>query len=224
MVTVNGMSGGSMLRVLGAARKRDVKATKNLSIIVLFFIVCWFPLYTINSVQAFCPECEVSEAVLNSCIILSHLNSAGNPLLYAYHLTDFRAALRALLLGQPSVSGRDNSAYIHDHPSERQKPASYRSRGLYSLPGPCPTLVQRKSPPESVPQDCGVRSPERLPPAALADASSRSSEDSNLDDPCRGSIYGLGLIREESSPSSFQSTEAIVDPLKFVNTILLEPT
>ncbi|XP_011340162.1 adenosine receptor A2b isoform X2 [Ooceraea biroi] len=85
---------GTMLRVLGAARKREVKATQNLSRIVLFFIVCWFPLYTINCVMAFCPKCEVNDFLLKFCIILSHINSVGNPLLYAYHLKDFRAALK----------------------------------------------------------------------------------------------------------------------------------
>lgn len=88
---------GTMLRLLGAAQKRDVKATQNLSRIVAFFIICWFPLYTINCVKAFCPDCEVNEVILNSCIILSHLNSVGNPLLYAYHLKDFRAALQSFI-------------------------------------------------------------------------------------------------------------------------------
>ncbi|XP_031849728.1 adenosine receptor A2b isoform X2 [Nomia melanderi] len=85
---------GPMLRLLGAARKREVKATQNLSRIVVFFIICWFPLYTINCVMAFCPGCKVNDILMNFCIILSHLNSAGNPLLYAYHLKDFRAALK----------------------------------------------------------------------------------------------------------------------------------
>ncbi|XP_020299399.1 adenosine receptor A2b isoform X2 [Pseudomyrmex gracilis] len=85
---------GTMLRVLGAARKREVKATQNLSRIVLFFIICWFPLYTINCVMAFCPNCEVNDFFMKFCIILSHINSVGNPLLYAYHLKDFRAALK----------------------------------------------------------------------------------------------------------------------------------
>ncbi|XP_043281783.1 adenosine receptor A2b-like [Venturia canescens] len=88
---------GTMLRLLGAAQKRDVKATQNLSRIVAFFIICWFPLYTINCVKAFCPDCEVNDVILNSCIILSHLNSVGNPLLYAYHLKDFRAALQSFI-------------------------------------------------------------------------------------------------------------------------------
>lgn len=88
---------GTMLRLLGAAQKREVKATQNLSRIVVFFIICWFPLYTINCVMAFCRECQVSDFLLNFCIILSHANSAGNPLLYAYHLKDFRAALKSFI-------------------------------------------------------------------------------------------------------------------------------
>lgn len=90
--------GGTMLRVLGAAQKREVKATQNLSIIVLFFIICWMPLYTINCIKAFCPDCYIHEKFTFFSIILSHLNSAVNPLLYAYHLRDFRAALKTFIL------------------------------------------------------------------------------------------------------------------------------
>ncbi|XP_030370968.1 uncharacterized protein LOC115621454 isoform X1 [Scaptodrosophila lebanonensis] len=97
-VTTTPGRGGTMLRVLGAARKRDVKATQNLSIIVLFFMICWIPLYTINCIKAFCPDCYVHPKLTLFCIILSHLNSAVNPVLYAYHLKDFRAALKNLLL------------------------------------------------------------------------------------------------------------------------------
>ncbi|KAG8222642.1 hypothetical protein J437_LFUL011918 [Ladona fulva] len=97
----NNSSGGSgtMLRMLGAAQRREVKATQNLAIIVLFFILCWIPLYTINCIKAFCPDCPVEGPLTYFCIILSHLNSAVNPFLYAYHLRDFRAALRAIFGG-----------------------------------------------------------------------------------------------------------------------------
>lgn len=102
-----------MLRVLGAARKREVKATQNLSIIVLFFMICWIPLYTINFYEAFFDR-KLPIGWTDTCIILSHLNSAGNPLLYAYHLRDFRAALRALLCGPDTDKqiGRENTGYI----------------------------------------------------------------------------------------------------------------
>lgn len=88
-----------MLRMLGPTQHREVKATQNLSIIVLFFMICWIPLYTINCVIAFCSQCEINETFMLMCIILSHANSAGNPLLYAYHLKDFREAMKNFLCG-----------------------------------------------------------------------------------------------------------------------------
>ncbi|XP_069365748.1 adenosine receptor A3 [Maniola hyperantus] len=98
VVTVEGSHGrGTMLRVLGAAQKREVKATQNLAIIVFFFIVCWIPLYTINAIKAFMPELDIPNPLTYFCIVFSHLNSAVNPLLYAYHLKDFRAALKGLI-------------------------------------------------------------------------------------------------------------------------------
>lgn len=105
-------NGGTMLRMLGAQQKREVKATQNLSIIVLFFMICWVPLYTINCVIAFCKDCQPNMLIMNSCIILSHLNSACNPILYAYHLKDFRAALKNFLFSifrtQQSVTANMN--------------------------------------------------------------------------------------------------------------------
>lgn len=111
-----------MLRMLGAAQKREVKATQNLAIIVLFFMICWIPLYTINCVLAFCNDCEVNGTFMNCCIILSHLNSAGNPLLYAYHLRDFRAALKNFfcsLFGDGHVPPAEITKYRSSLPCKR---------------------------------------------------------------------------------------------------------
>ncbi|KAK4321331.1 hypothetical protein Pmani_007851 [Petrolisthes manimaculis] len=80
------------------ASRREVKAAKSLSIIVLFFMISWFPLYTINCVQAFCKNCPVPESLMFFTIILTHLNSAINPFLYAYHMNDFRQALKRFLV------------------------------------------------------------------------------------------------------------------------------
>ncbi|XP_076039796.1 adenosine receptor isoform X2 [Oratosquilla oratoria] len=92
------------------ASRREVKAAKNLSIIVLFFMICWFPLYTINCINAFCERCAIPLHVTNFTIILSHANSAINPFLYAYHMKDFRYALKVLVLGKllgRKVVGKD---------------------------------------------------------------------------------------------------------------------
>ncbi|XP_070157254.1 LOW QUALITY PROTEIN: adenosine receptor A2b [Polyergus mexicanus] len=128
---------GTMLRVLGAARKREVKATQNLSRIVLFFIVCWFPLYTINCVKAFCPKCEVNDLLMNFCIILSHINSVGNPLLYAYHLKDFRIALKNFvwrLLSQHSDVKSSVISVINDRGSLVGSRRQHQAQRLSDFP------------------------------------------------------------------------------------------
>ncbi|XP_076266267.1 adenosine receptor isoform X2 [Rhynchophorus ferrugineus] len=93
------LSSGGMVRMLGVQQRNEVRATQNLAIIVLFFMVCWIPLYTINCIIAFYKDFKVNSSFMLACIILSHLNSAGNPLLYAYHLRDFRAALKNFFCG-----------------------------------------------------------------------------------------------------------------------------
>lgn len=62
-------------------------------------MICWLPLYTSNTIQAFCHQnCPTpSPAWLDFLIILSHINSAGSPFLYAFHMKDFRQALRRLI-------------------------------------------------------------------------------------------------------------------------------
>lgn len=100
-----------MLRMLGDAQKRDIKATKILSIIVIFFIICWIPLYTINCIQAFCTDCQINATLTSFCIILSHLNSAVNPFLYAYHLRDFRISLKSYLQDKLKINVQHTSLY-----------------------------------------------------------------------------------------------------------------
>ncbi|KAJ6216218.1 hypothetical protein RDWZM_007375 [Blomia tropicalis] len=87
-------SGGNKL----SYSRREVKKAQKLFVIVVFFMLCWLPLYTSNTVQAFCHQCPVPSATwLDFLIILSHINSAGSPFLYAFHMKDFRQALRRLV-------------------------------------------------------------------------------------------------------------------------------
>lgn len=79
-------------------RRREIRNVKSLVIIILFFAISWIPLYTINTIAYFCNYCVIPETLLNVCIVLSHVNSAVNPLLYAYGYSDFRKAFRSIIM------------------------------------------------------------------------------------------------------------------------------
>ncbi|XP_071790583.1 adenosine receptor A2a-like [Asterias amurensis] len=77
-----------------SAYKRDVKAVKSVGVIILVFAFCWLPLSIINTRTALCPDCTPPSAtVFNVIIVLSHVNSAVNPFIYAYG-KDFRVAYK----------------------------------------------------------------------------------------------------------------------------------
>jgi hypothetical protein len=40
-----------ILRIIVSEKRREAKAAHKLGIIVLFFMICWMPLYTINCIQ-----------------------------------------------------------------------------------------------------------------------------------------------------------------------------
>jgi len=79
------------------AGSSEVRAAKGIVVIVAVFVVSWLPLYTINTMLFFCPDCHVPCHVIDVCIVLSHFNSAWNPALYAWGVRDIRAALRQLV-------------------------------------------------------------------------------------------------------------------------------
>ncbi|EEC04495.1 serotonin receptor, putative [Ixodes scapularis] len=91
-------SNGDLLRNHASVQDSN-QSSENLRLkqVVIFFMICWFPLYTLNCVKAFCAHCDPPQWVFDSLIILSHLNSALNPFLYAYRMKDFREALQRLL-------------------------------------------------------------------------------------------------------------------------------
>lgn len=77
----------------------ESRAAKSLAAIVTLFVFCWTPLYTLNTIVYFCPGCteKIPSELWQCAIILTHLNSAFNPFLYAWGMKDFKGALYRLL-------------------------------------------------------------------------------------------------------------------------------
>lgn len=81
-----------------SAMRRDAKKATLIFLLIFFFVLCWMPIHIMNCLQQFCPHCTVPLPLILTAVILSHANSAINPLLYAYRMKSFRQAFKAIFL------------------------------------------------------------------------------------------------------------------------------
>lgn len=77
--------------------QKEIRAAKSLSIIVGLFAVCWLPVHILNCLTLFYKDLERPPVVMYVAIILSHANSAVNPIIYAYRIQEFRNTFRKIL-------------------------------------------------------------------------------------------------------------------------------
>lgn len=75
---------------------REIEATKRITIIIVFYMISTLPLKIVNFLNSACDITVSNEVLIKSLIILTHVKPAVNPMLYAYHLRDFRQTLMKL--------------------------------------------------------------------------------------------------------------------------------
>ncbi|KAM9466938.1 adenosine receptor A2a-like [Clarias gariepinus] len=81
-----------------SAMRREAKKATSIFLLIFLFVLCWMPIHITNCLQQFCPQCAVPLPVILTAVILSHANSAINPLLYAYRMKSFRQAFKGMFL------------------------------------------------------------------------------------------------------------------------------
>ncbi|XP_038669064.1 adenosine receptor A2b-like [Scyliorhinus canicula] len=82
--------------------QNQVRVAKSLSIIVGFFAFCWLPLHILNCINHFHPQYfkTMDSHIMNAAIVLSHANSVGNPIIYAYKIEEFRNTFHKIIFKQ----------------------------------------------------------------------------------------------------------------------------
>ncbi|XP_062236423.1 adenosine receptor A1-like [Platichthys flesus] len=78
---------------------QELRKATSLFLVLFLFSVCWLPIHLINCILLFCPNCNVPMSLTLAAILLSHANSALNPILYAYRMRSFRHTLIGMWRG-----------------------------------------------------------------------------------------------------------------------------
>ena len=88
--------------------QRDLRAAKWFAIVIAVFALCWLPIHILNTLSLLYKPMPVPLVII--AIILSHANSAVNPVLYAYSNTKFKAAMVRLICCRPQERTRPGSS------------------------------------------------------------------------------------------------------------------
>lgn len=99
--------------------QKEIRAAKSLSIIVGLFAVCWLPVHILNCLTVFSSELDRPQFIMDVAIIMSHANSAVNPIIYAYRIKDFRNTFRKILAQH--VLCRKEELYLSSNGSRRNR-------------------------------------------------------------------------------------------------------
>ncbi|XP_029769069.1 adenosine receptor A2b-like [Terrapene carolina triunguis] len=113
---------------------KELRLATSLFIVLFCFALCWLPVHVINTLRLVCPGCPVPSPLVLATIVLSHANSAINPVVYVFRMRSFRQAFTAAFscAWHPlpaSAPGKFSASGLT--PSNRLEPASRNS----PLPG-----------------------------------------------------------------------------------------
>ncbi|XP_017277235.1 somatostatin receptor type 5-like [Kryptolebias marmoratus] len=98
-------------------RRSERKVTRMVVIIVLVFILCWLPFFTVNiaNVISTIPETESTVIIYSSLVILTYINSCANPVLYAFLSDNFHQSMKKVLCFKQKNTATATSPKVERH-------------------------------------------------------------------------------------------------------------
>ncbi|NWR86827.1 AA3R protein, partial [Furnarius figulus] len=82
--------GLTSMRGVGGFYGQEFKTAKSLALVLFLFAISWLPLCIINCISYFYPETQIPKYLMYLVILLSHANSAMNPIVYACRIKKFK--------------------------------------------------------------------------------------------------------------------------------------
>nr|XP_024001552.1 adenosine receptor A1-like [Salvelinus alpinus] len=152
---------------------KELKLAKSLALVLFLFAISWLPLHIINCITLFCPTCDKPLFLIYIAILLTHGNSAVNPIVYAFRIKKFRDAF--LKIWKQYFCCKDVPAILNQ-PSEKDRKEKENQNGNGnpnpigdSPPAPSPSQEGQQLPLEQMvkqqlPQSHDDADPRQKPP------------------------------------------------------------
>ncbi|XP_038642202.1 adenosine receptor A2b-like [Scyliorhinus canicula] len=83
--------------------RKEIQTAMLLLIVLSCFTSCWIPIHILHCVKLYCPSCEIPTSVTLSLILLSHINSVINPIIYVFRMKSFCDAFKDAFSWVPTV-------------------------------------------------------------------------------------------------------------------------
>ncbi|XP_071374244.1 adenosine receptor A1b [Centroberyx affinis] len=113
---------------------KELNLAKSLALVLFLFAISWLPLHILNCITLFCPQCQKPMFLIYIAILLTHGNSAVNPIIYAFRIKKFRTAFQKIW--EQYFCCKDTPA-LELQPSERKE-----------IPNPDPQQAAPPQPPQ----------------------------------------------------------------------------
>ncbi|NXV42592.1 AA3R protein, partial [Uria aalge] len=89
--------GTTNVRGAGSFYGQEFKTARSLALVLFLFAISWLPLCIINVISYFYPEWQIPKSLMYLGILLSHANSAMNPIVYACKIKKFKTTYLLIL-------------------------------------------------------------------------------------------------------------------------------
>ncbi|XP_036427177.1 adenosine receptor A1-like [Colossoma macropomum] len=76
--------------------QKEHRLAASLVLVLVLFVVCWLPLFLMVTVRLYGPHIEVPSVAVELGVLLSHANSAVNPIVYAFRIPKIKEACKKL--------------------------------------------------------------------------------------------------------------------------------